>query len=87
VSSAPGVLELPAHLAAALQLSSGTEVVLQVLHPPLAAAAAVVVEPAGPADWEVVELNAGLLEEHVLGQVGVCGWCVVCDIRLVLVWW
>lgn len=30
VSSAPGVLELPAHLAAALQLPSGTEVVLQV---------------------------------------------------------
>jgi hypothetical protein len=35
----------------------------------LAAAAAVVVEPVGPADWEVVELNAGLLEQHVLGQV------------------
>jgi hypothetical protein len=45
--------------------------------PQLAAAAAVVVEPVGPADWEVVELNAGLLEEHVLGQVRQVDPCCV----------
>ncbi len=28
------------------------------------------VEPQGPSDWEVVEANAGFLEEHLLGQVG-----------------
>jgi hypothetical protein len=46
--------------------------------PRLAPASAVVLEPVGPADWEVVELNAGLLEEHVLGQVGACGWVGGC---------
>jgi hypothetical protein len=37
--------------------------------PRLAAAAAVVVEPVSAADWEVVELNAGLLEDMLLSQV------------------
>jgi hypothetical protein len=37
--------------------------------PQLAAAAAVVVEPVCAADWEVVELNAGLLEDMLLSQV------------------
>jgi hypothetical protein len=68
VSTSPGCIELPSHLSAALALRPGAEVLLQAL-PQLAAAAAVMVEPLGPADWEVVELNAGLLEEHVLGQV------------------
>lgn len=67
-ASSPGCIELSAQLAAALQLPTGTEVQLEVL-PHLAAAAAVVVEPVGAADWEVVELNAGLLEAAVLGQV------------------
>lgn len=67
-SSSAGWLELPAQLCAALQLPTGTEVFLEVLHN-LAAAAAVVVEPVGPADWEVVELNAGQLEGEVLQQV------------------
>lgn len=68
VSTTAGCIELPAHLCSSLQLPSGCEVVLEGVAQ-LAAAAAVVVEPVGPADWEVVELNAGLLEEHVLGQV------------------
>lgn len=76
VSTSPGCIELPAHLASALQLPSGLEVCLEVV-PRLAPASAVVLEPVGPADWEVVELNAGLLEEHVLGQVR--GWVLQGD--------
>ena len=40
------------------------------LLPALSDAAAVVVEPVDAADWEVVELNAELLEKILLGQVG-----------------
>lgn len=54
--------------AGALGLRPGCEVALQPL-PGVGVAAAAVVEPAGPADWEVVDLNAGLLEAAVLGQV------------------
>eukprot|EP00775_Hariotina_reticulata_P002724 gene2724-3021_t len=66
-SSAAGSVELAAGLAAALQLPAGVEVSIELL-PTIAAASAVVVEPAGPADWEVVELNAGLLEDMLLSQ-------------------
>ncbi|KAF6257631.1 peroxisome biogenesis factor 1, N-terminal-domain-containing protein [Scenedesmus sp. NREL 46B-D3] len=66
----PGTIQLSAGLAGALQLLAGTEVQLQAL-PRLAAAAAVVVEPVSAADWEVVELNAGLLEDMLLSQAGV----------------
>jgi hypothetical protein len=64
----PGTIQLSAGLAAVLQLPAGTEVQLEAL-PRLAAAAAVVVEPVAAADWEVVELNAGLLEDMLLSQV------------------
>ncbi|WIA28210.1 hypothetical protein OEZ86_010771 [Tetradesmus obliquus] len=66
----PGTIQLSAGLAGVLQLPAGTEVLLEAL-PRLAAAAAVVVEPASAADWEVVELNAGLLEDMLLSQAGV----------------
>jgi hypothetical protein len=65
-------VQLSAGLAGALQLPAGTEVLMEAL-PQLAAAAAVIVEPASAADWEVVELNAGLLEDMLLSQVGCCG--------------
>jgi hypothetical protein len=65
----PGTIQLSAGLAAALSLPAGAEVTLEAL-PRLAAAAAVVVEPVSAADWEVVELNAGLLEDMLLSQVG-----------------
>lgn len=69
VSSAAGTIEVPSGLASALQLHAGTQVAIELLlH--LAAAAAVTVEPVSAADWEVVELNAGLLEEMLLSQVG-----------------
>jgi hypothetical protein len=67
-ASAAGAIEVPAALAGALGLRPGMEVALQPL-PGIAAAAAVVVEPCGAADWEVVDCNAGLLEAAVLGQV------------------
>lgn len=68
ISSTPGCIELPAGLSSVLHLPAGTEVSVELL-PDLAAAAAVVVEPVGTADWEVVELNAEQLEDKLLNQV------------------
>ena len=65
-----GRLGLPAALADALGLREGAAVTLRAL-PAAPAAAAVSVEPAGADDWEVVELNAGYVEEQLLGQAGV----------------
>jgi peroxin-1 len=67
VSATSGALELASGLATALSLPAGTEVALEPL-PGLASAAAVEVEPAATEDWEVLELNAGLLEDVLLGQ-------------------
>lgn len=70
VAAAAGVLEVPSALGRALGLLSGSQVVLEPLpEGAVAAAEMVVVEPVGPSDWEVVELNAGLLEDRLLTQV------------------
>ena len=69
VSAAAGVLDVPRALAASLGLSAGCTLQLTA-KPQVPEAEQVVVEPLGPSDWEVVELNAGLLEEQVLMQVG-----------------
>ena len=82
-SPGPGVLGLPAALAAALGYHEGQLVAAEPILPAPPgggggaptlppAAEAVVVEPLGPSDWELVELNAGLLESGaLLAQVGV----------------
>jgi hypothetical protein len=73
VAAAAGVLEVPSALGRAVGLLSGAQVVLEPLpEGAVAAAEVVVVEPVGPSDWEVVELNAGLLEDRLLSQVGAC---------------
>lgn len=77
VAAAAGVLEVPSALGRALGLLSGSQVVLEPLpEGAVAAAEMVVVEPVGPSDWEVVELNAGLLEDRLLTQVSASfsGW-------------
>ncbi|KAL4452226.1 hypothetical protein ABPG75_007888 [Micractinium tetrahymenae] len=69
-SGQPGIVGLPAALARALGLADGTTVAVKQLAqaPP---ALSVTVEPASEDDWEVVEMNAGFLEEQLLTQVGV----------------
>ncbi|KIY92136.1 peroxin-1 [Monoraphidium neglectum] len=65
-----GALGVPAALANCLGLRRGAPVQLR----PLAgvpAAEAVIVEPLSGDDWEVLELNAGHLEDQLLEQVGV----------------
>lgn len=60
---------LPIGLARVLGLAQGASVVARpLLQAP--AALSVSVEPASEDDWEVVELNAGYLEEQLLNQVG-----------------
>jgi hypothetical protein len=71
-------LELPSELARCLQLDQSAPVLLQPLQPgAVAAAVSVEVEPATESDWEIVEANAGFLEETLLTQVRrglpVCG--------------
>ncbi len=68
-SCGPGCVGVPAPLAAALGLADGARVALEP-RPDLPDAAQVELEPASPDDWEVVELNAGLLEEQLLAQAG-----------------
>ncbi|GIL79880.1 hypothetical protein Vretimale_12481 [Volvox reticuliferus] len=65
-----GTLGVPSALASALGLRAGAQVhTAPLLGVPIATS--VEVEPAGESDWEVVEANAGFLEEQLLGQVGV----------------
>jgi hypothetical protein len=76
VAWAGGVAEgsnitVPSALAAALGLASGTIVHVHAV-PNVPAAASVTVEPLAASDWEVLELNAGLLEDQMLHQVPRC---------------
>ncbi len=81
-------LQVPLALARCLGLAAGTRVAWQVT-PPLPAAAHVAVEPLGHDDWEVLELNAGMLEAQLLSQVGGVGFkslgsglsCRACRVR------
>ena len=67
------LIELPAELARSLDLSDGTEVLMQPLltpdAPTVPPATSLQVEPVGESDWEVVELNAGHVEDIMLHQV------------------
>lgn len=73
---AEGTLGVPAALAACLGLRQGAAVVFRPLEG-VPAAEAVVVEPLSGDDWEVIELNAGHLEERFLEQVRK-GWLDRC---------
>ena len=71
VAPSEGALGVPAALAACLGLRQGAPVALRpLLEAEVPRAEAVVVEPLTNDDWEVVELNAGHLEERLLEQAG-----------------
>ncbi|KAJ9520077.1 hypothetical protein QJQ45_030122, partial [Haematococcus lacustris] len=82
VSRQPGTLEMSAVLAGCLKLQPGA--VLGLRWPPRSlgqAATSVTVEPLGSSDWEVLEANAGHMEDVMLSQAGfmapgqpVCVW-------------
>ena len=66
-----GTLDVPRALAAEMGgLADGARVRLRALPAPLPAALAVELEPAGPDDWEILELHAGHVEEQLLNQAG-----------------
>lgn len=73
-----GTLLVPSGLAACLGLPAGAAVAAEVAAglPP---ADVVAVEPASSSDWEVLQLNAGLLEEQILSQA-----CLFCEHHLPL---
>jgi hypothetical protein len=75
VGAADGVLGVPSVLAACLSLRPGALVQLVPLRG-VPAAEAVIVEPLTGDDWEVIDLNAGHLEERMLEQVGLLGWAL-----------
>lgn len=72
MSRAQGIIEVPSGFAACLGLQRGMRVNLA-LPPPsgpgaVVEAESVVVEPVSWSDWEVLELNAGHLEEVIMNQ-------------------
>ena len=79
--SAPGCIGIPAGLAGVLGVREGSTVAVQAAEG-VPAAASLTVEPASEDDWEIIELNAGYLEEHLLNQVCMlatgtnCGACL-----------
>jgi peroxin-1 len=66
---AAGRIALPSCLARSLHLQDGVSVTVKVVEQP-ASAQSVSVQPSSEDDWEVLELNAGYLEEHLLEQAG-----------------
>ena len=62
-------------LAECLGLHDGTTLYLRALTD-VANATSVEVEPATEDDWEILELNAGFVEDHILSQVLIwyCGF-------------
>lgn len=61
---------ISAAVARSLNLEQGSFAYIST-EPHVPSAASITVEPASADDWEVVELNAGLIESHLLEQVGV----------------
>ena len=69
-ASEAGKIGVPSGLALALGLHAGDKVdVVPAPSSSLPVAESISVEPANADDWEVVELNAGYLEENALSQV------------------
>lgn len=71
-SHSPHTIEVPLELAACLQLRPHTLVAIQPLTGgrEVPSAVSVEVEPASESDWEVLEVNAGHVEDVMLQQVG-----------------
>ena len=66
---AAGCVGVPTAVARALGLQEGAAVAVRPL-PDAPPAVSVTVEPASEDDWEIVQLNAGFIEETLLTQVG-----------------
>lgn len=81
-SSGPNVVELDAQQARVLGLRPGAAATLQPLKLRSQVAQVVVVEPAAAEDWEVLSMNAGLLEECMTSQVCSPGLAVLLEIPL-----
>lgn len=70
-ASDAGKIGIPSGLATALGLKVGDQVdVVPAPSSSIPIAESISVEPANADDWEVVELNAGFLEDNALNQVG-----------------
>ena len=70
VSQRPHAIEIPSDLAVCSHLESGMEVEVSILDPKtLYEAVRVSVEPVTIEDWEMLELNAGLVEAQIMNQV------------------
>eukprot|EP01105_Mastigella_eilhardi_P024813 TRINITY_DN6551_c0_g1_i1.p1 TRINITY_DN6551_c0_g1~~TRINITY_DN6551_c0_g1_i1.p1 ORF type:complete len:816 (-),score=186.40 TRINITY_DN6551_c0_g1_i1:30-2210(-) len=61
-------MEIGPEFAACLGLRDGQMVTVEPLEK-VATATTVLVEPASPDDWEILELNAGFIEEQLLSQI------------------
>lgn len=61
-------MEVPAALASCLGIAQGMNVAVKVLSE-VPQAIGICVEPVSTDDWEVVEQNAGYMEEQILNQV------------------
>lgn len=70
VSLAPGAVEVSRPFAAILGLVEG-EIVTLAAVPDAPVAAQVMVQPHSVDDWEVVEIHANFIEEHLLAQIAV----------------
>ncbi|KAJ3287610.1 Peroxisome biosynthesis protein pex1 [Rhizoclosmatium sp. JEL0117] len=80
VSSAGRTIEVDSAVAAALGLNDGDRAAIELL-PNVQVAASVNVEPLSPDDWEIIELNAELLETEFLRQ------CRVVSVGQILLVW
>lgn len=70
VSQRPNAIEIPSDLAVSSHLEAGMEVEVTILDPKtLYTAVRVSVEPVTIEDWEMLELNAGLVEAQIMNQV------------------
>lgn len=70
VSQTPGTIGIPSNLAACAHLEAGGEVKVSIVNPAkLFGAVTVSVEPVTVEDWEMVDLNAGIVEAHMMNQV------------------
>ena len=61
-------MDIPAALASCLGIAQGLTVSVKAL-PDVPQAIGICVEPVSTDDWEVVEQNAGYMEEQILNQV------------------
>eukprot|EP00249_Psilotum_nudum_P010200 c22398_g1_i1 orf=364-1377(+) len=78
--STSSFIEISERLAGCIGLPNGSQVIVRALTD-VAKAKTIVLEPASEDDWEILELNADYVEDHILSQVG-----VLCMGQLFPVW-